>query len=74
MTRRWLIPSLLVCLALAAGGLLGVVVPVLYLAIAPRNPGGYNTNYAVELIAAHWVGVAAVVLVALALWRTVRAR
>jgi hypothetical protein len=61
-------------LALAAGALLAVVVPVLYLAIGPRNPGGYNTNYAVELIAAHWVGVGAVVLVGLALWRTVRAR
>ncbi|HEV2814135.1 MAG TPA: hypothetical protein VGW10_12855, partial [Solirubrobacteraceae bacterium] len=60
-------------LALAAGGLLAVVVPVLYLAIAPRDPGGYNSNYAVELIAAHWVGVAAVVLVGIALWRTVAA-
>jgi arabinofuranan 3-O-arabinosyltransferase len=61
-------------LALAAGALLAVVVPVLYLAIGPRDPGGYNTNYAVELIAAHWVGVGAVVLIGLALWRTVRAR
>ncbi|HEX8086142.1 MAG TPA: alpha-(1-_3)-arabinofuranosyltransferase family protein [Solirubrobacteraceae bacterium] len=60
-------------LALAAGGLLGVVVPILYLAISPRDPGGYNTNYAVELIAAHWVGVAAVVLIGIALWRTVAA-
>ncbi|HEX8119877.1 MAG TPA: alpha-(1-_3)-arabinofuranosyltransferase family protein [Solirubrobacteraceae bacterium] len=60
-------------LSIAAGALLAVVVPVLYLAIAPRDPGGYNTNYAVELIAAHWVGVGAVVLIGLALWRTVRA-
>ena len=50
-----------------------VVVPVLYLAISPRDPGGYNSNYAVELIAAHWVGVAAVVMILLALWHTVRA-
>ena len=60
-------------LALAAGGLLAVVVPVLYLAISPRDPGGYNSNYAVELIAAHWVGVAAVVMILVALFHTVRA-
>jgi hypothetical protein len=61
-------------LALAAGALLAVVVPILYLAISPRDPGGYNSNYAVELIAAHWVGVAAVVLAGLALCRTVARR
>jgi arabinofuranan 3-O-arabinosyltransferase len=60
-------------LALGAGALLGVVVPVLYLAIDPRDPGGYNSNYAVELIAAHWVGVAAVVMIVVALFHTVRA-
>jgi hypothetical protein len=60
-------------LALAAGALFATVIPVLYLAIAPRDPGGYNSNYAVELIAAHWVGVAAVVMVGLALWQTLRA-
>jgi hypothetical protein len=61
-------------LALTAGALLAVVVPVLYLAISPRDPGGYNSNYAVELIAAHWVGVGAVVLILLSLWRTVARR
>ena len=60
-------------LALAAGGLLLVVVPVLYLAVPARDPGGYNTNLAVERIAAHWVAVAAVVLLMLALWRALRA-
>jgi arabinofuranan 3-O-arabinosyltransferase len=60
-------------LALGAGGLLAVVVPILYLAIDPRDPGGYNSNFAVELIAAHWVGVAAVVMILVALLHTVRA-
>ncbi|HEX8204645.1 MAG TPA: alpha-(1-_3)-arabinofuranosyltransferase family protein [Solirubrobacteraceae bacterium] len=59
-------------LALAAGALLGAVVPILYIAIGPRDPGGYNSNYAVELIAAHWVGVAAVVMILLSLLLTVR--
>ena len=57
-------------LALAAGALLAVVVPVLYLAVPVRDPGGFNTNLAVERIAAHWVGVAAVVLLGAALLRT----
>jgi arabinofuranan 3-O-arabinosyltransferase len=60
-------------LALAGGGLLLVVVPILYLAVPARDPGGYNSNLAVERIAAHWVGVAAVVLLGMALWRTVQA-
>ncbi|HEX2086516.1 MAG TPA: hypothetical protein VHF89_12605, partial [Solirubrobacteraceae bacterium] len=59
-------------LALAGGGLLLVVVPVLYLAVPGRDPGGYNSALAVQRIAAHWVGVAAVVLIGLALWRTLR--
>jgi hypothetical protein len=57
-------------LALAGGALLGLVVPVLSLAVPVDNPGGYNSNLAVERIAAHWVGVAAVVLIGAAVWRT----
>jgi hypothetical protein len=38
-----------------------------------RDPGGFNTNLAVERIAAHWVGVAAVFLLGAALWRTLAA-
>jgi len=57
-------------LVLAAGALLGVVVPVLYLVLAPEDRGGFNFNYAADLIAAHWVGVAALVLVIVALART----
>jgi hypothetical protein len=61
---------LLVAAALAA---LAVVVPALYLAYPGRDPGGYSTYYAVAHLAAHWVAVGAVVLLALALARTLRA-
>jgi arabinofuranan 3-O-arabinosyltransferase len=54
----------------AAGALLVVVVPLLSLAIPVRNPGGFNFEYAHERIAVHWVAVAAVVLLVLALART----
>ncbi|MBX5442867.1 MAG: hypothetical protein IRZ32_15245, partial [Solirubrobacteraceae bacterium] len=57
-------------LALAAGGLLAVVVPVLYLAIPVEDKGGFNTSAPMDRIAAHWVAVAAIVLLALALYRT----
>jgi hypothetical protein len=60
-------------LILAAGALLCVVVPLLYLLFPPEDRGGYNNEYAVETLGAHWVGVAAFVLLALALWRTVGA-
>jgi hypothetical protein len=56
-------------LALAGGALLITVVPILYLAVPVDDPGGYNTNLAVERIAAHWVGVAAVFLLGAALVR-----
>ncbi|HEX8743130.1 MAG TPA: alpha-(1-_3)-arabinofuranosyltransferase family protein [Thermoleophilaceae bacterium] len=58
-------------LILGAAGLLVVVVPALYLIVPGRDRGGYDTRFAVEHIAAHWVTVAAVVLLVLALWRTV---
>jgi arabinofuranan 3-O-arabinosyltransferase len=61
-------------LTLVAGVLLAVVVPVMYLAIAPKDEGGgYNFGYAIELIYAHWVGVAAVVLLGVAGWQTIAA-
>lgn len=56
-------------LALAAGGLLGIVVPILYLAVPIRDRGGYSTSAPMDRIAAHWVAVAAIVLLALALYR-----
>jgi hypothetical protein len=57
-------------LVTAAGALLLVVVPLLTLAVPVRDPGGYNFEYAHERIAVHWVTVAAVVLLVLALART----
>ena len=64
-------------LVLAAGALLTVVVPALYVLFPAKDRGGYNTEYALEELGAHWVTVAAVVLLGLALWRslsTARAR
>jgi hypothetical protein len=65
--RGWTPRTLIV----AAAGLLVVVVPALYLIIPGRDRGGYDTRYAVEHVAAHWVTVAAVVLLIVALWQTV---
>ena len=56
-------------LVAAAAGLLLVVVPVLTLAIPVRDPGGFNFEYAQDRIAVHWVTVAAVILLVLALAR-----
>jgi FtsH-binding integral membrane protein len=58
-------------LALVAAGLLAVE-PAIYLLFTPEDRGGYNSNYPVALIGAHWVAVAAVVLLGLSLWRTLR--
>jgi arabinofuranan 3-O-arabinosyltransferase len=60
-------------LAAAAGAVLLVAVPLAYLITDPRNQGGYNFNYSVELIYAHWLGVAAVIMLGLALWMTLKA-
>jgi hypothetical protein len=49
-----------------AAGLLAVAVPVAYLIISPENQGGYNFSYSSDLLWAHWIGVAAIVLVGLA--------
>ncbi|TMM02422.1 MAG: DUF3367 domain-containing protein [Actinobacteria bacterium] len=59
-------------LALAAGALLLVPVPILY-ATAGGDRGGYDTNYAADRIAAHWVGVLALCCLGAALWRTLSA-
>jgi arabinofuranan 3-O-arabinosyltransferase len=61
-------------LVLGAAALLGLVVPALYLLFEPRDRGGYNFDYAVDLIGAHWFGVAALVLLLLALARTAAAQ
>jgi hypothetical protein len=56
-------------LALAAGALLVVVVPVLTLAIPVRDRGGFNPSYAGDRVAVHWAAAAAVVLLLFALVR-----
>jgi hypothetical protein len=52
-----------------AGGLLCIVVPVLYLLFPGTDRGGYDTDYATEHLGAHWVAVAAIVLLVVALAR-----
>ena len=64
-------------LALAGGALLALAVPALTVVIRPADRGGYNPEYASDRIAVHWVAVAGVSLLMLALARelnTARAR
>jgi arabinofuranan 3-O-arabinosyltransferase len=58
-------------LTLSAAGLLGIVVPVLYLVHPGSETGGNHFGYASQHLAAHYVGVAAVGLLAVALALTV---
>lgn len=60
-------------LTLAAGALLGVAVPILYLVHPGDQQGGNHYSYATEHMTAHWVGVAALGLLIGALWRALRA-
>jgi hypothetical protein len=57
-------------LALAAGLLAGIVLPAIYLTFPPEDQGGFNSNYASDLLGAHWVAVAVWVLLAVALVRS----
>ncbi len=54
-------------------GVLGVVVPLMYLIASPTNRGGYNFEYSLETIDAHWVTEGALVLVMLACGRAIAA-
>jgi hypothetical protein len=54
----------------AAGALLAIAVPALYLVFPATDRGGYDTAYPVQRLGAHWVAVAALVLLILALART----
>jgi hypothetical protein len=56
-------------LTAGAAVLLGLVVPIMYAVISPRDRGGWNFEYSVELMQAHWVGVGAYVLLLAACWR-----
>jgi len=58
-------------LTAVAAVLLGLVVPVMYAVISPKNQGGFNFDYSLQLIDAHWVGVGAVILLGAACWQTV---
>jgi hypothetical protein len=60
-------------LAVAAAVVLGVVVPLLYAVISPRDRGGFNFEYSTELIWAHWAGATAIVLLMAACWRALAA-
>jgi arabinofuranan 3-O-arabinosyltransferase len=64
-------------LVLAAGALLTIGVPVAYVLaalLADRgNPGGYDTTYASDRIAGHWLALAALTALGLVLWRTLAA-
>jgi arabinofuranan 3-O-arabinosyltransferase len=57
-------------LTLAAGSLLALAVPLIYLIWPAGDRGGYNNEYASHHLGAHWVAVAAFILLALALART----
>jgi arabinofuranan 3-O-arabinosyltransferase len=56
-------------LTIAAGALLLVVVPVLYLLFPGTDHGGFDTKFATEHLGASFVAVAAYVLLATAVWR-----
>jgi hypothetical protein len=57
-------------LTLVAGALLIVVVPALYVLFPGPDRGGFNPEYAIEHLGAHWVAVAAYVFLAAALGRS----
>jgi hypothetical protein len=59
-------------LTLAAAALLGIVVPVLYLVHPGSRSGGNHFGYAMGHLGAHYVAVAALGLLMLALWRSAR--
>jgi hypothetical protein len=60
-------------LIIAAAALLAIAVPALYAIESPHNQGGYGFGFSTQTIIAHWTGVAAIVLLSLALLRIIRA-
>jgi arabinofuranan 3-O-arabinosyltransferase len=54
---------------LVAAGLLVVAVPAIYLLFPAHGTHGFDNEYATAHLGAHWVAVAAAVLLILALWR-----
>ncbi len=61
-------------LAIAAGILAGLVLPAIYLLFPAGDGRGFNSEYASDLLGAHWVAVAVWVLFALALSRAIPRR
>ena len=59
-------------LTLIAAALLGIAVPLTYLIVSPHDRHGDNFVYSTKLIAAHWIGVVAIALLALVCWQIVR--
>ena len=59
-------------LTLIAAALLGIAVPFTYLIVNPHDRHGDNFVYSTKLIAAHWIGVVAIALLALVCWQIVR--
>ncbi len=57
-------------LTIAAAALLGIVVPILYLVHPGNERGGNHFGYAMGHLGAHYVAVAALGLLMLALWRS----
>ena len=58
-------------LTAACALLLGVAVPLLYLIETPINRGGYNFEYSLQTLDAHWVTEGALVLLMVACWRAI---
>jgi hypothetical protein len=58
-------------LTAGAALLLGIAVPLLYLIENPIDRGGYNFEYGLQTIDAHWVTEGALVLLMVACWRTI---
>jgi arabinofuranan 3-O-arabinosyltransferase len=56
-------------LTAGAAALLGVAVPFIYLVWSPTDRGGYNFEYSSDVLGAHWVAVAALILLMVACWR-----
>jgi len=56
-------------LTAAAAALLGVAVPFIYVVWSPTDRGGYNFEYSSDVLGAHWVAVAALILLMVACWR-----
>jgi hypothetical protein len=60
-------------LTAVAAALAGVALPIMYAIVSPKNRGGYNFEYSLQLFWAHWVGVAAIILLMVACSRTIAA-